>query len=329
LKSIAESGRRLSYDDGQWSLETSELIRLDRNLYRPERRRIDGSDAILAHLRSRGEGNLLSAAERLVRVSDVDGTTYEAQNGEWIEAEPSLSPSEPSHAEQLADEVTALRSEVVLLRAAYSGLAARLQKFERWMSDGPGTSGRVREIRPNGIPASIDERGAPAVASQSAEEAARGSSIRLPEPSAVLACVQRVIGDSLVLEITNEKLPTELEALCRLDAAILLDGQGRERAVVLSNLRATVECGGALLGIPSESIEEQILSGVAEPDLVLGMNEVVKNLSDMIGREPQNPELRPEALVKTPVERLPWLTAPGVLQSFAIQGGGRLWLAAR
>jgi hypothetical protein len=134
LKSLAGTSRRLSYDHGQWSLETSELVRLDRDLYRPERRRIEGPDAIFAHLRSKGEGALLHAAERLVRISDHEGCTYEAMDGEWVVAEPSIPPGRPSRSDQLGDEVAELRAEVVMLRAAYSGLASRLRKLEGMIS---------------------------------------------------------------------------------------------------------------------------------------------------------------------------------------------------
>ncbi len=149
MKSIAEPARRLSYDDGHWTLETTELMRLDRDLYRPEKRRIDGTEAILAHLRSRGEGALLSSAERLIRVSDLDGSTYEAQDGEWVVSEPSIPPGRPSRSEALSHDVDELRAEVVLLRAAYSGLTSRLRKLERFMTE--IEAGRVR-VPPAGVP---------------------------------------------------------------------------------------------------------------------------------------------------------------------------------
>lgn len=161
MKSIAEPARRLSYDDGHWILETTELMRLDRDLYRPEKRRIAGTDAILAHLRSKGEGALLSSAERLIRVSDLDGSTYEAHDGEWVVAEPSIPPGRPSRSEELSHNVDELRAEVVFLRAAYAGLTSRLRKLEKFMTEIEG--GRVR-VQPAAIPEApqIHERPEPA-----------------------------------------------------------------------------------------------------------------------------------------------------------------------
>ncbi len=181
MKSIAEPARRLSYDDGHWILETTELMRLDRDLYRPEKRRIAGTDAILAHLRSKGEGALLSSAERLIRVSDLDGSTYEAHDGEWVVSEPSIPPGRPSRSEELSHNVDELRAEVVFLRAAYAGLTGRLRKLEKFAAEVEG--GRVR-VQPAAIPEAlqIHERAEPANVAESGLPPRRRSrrSPRLP-----------------------------------------------------------------------------------------------------------------------------------------------------
>lgn len=310
LSSTTDSARRLSYDGGQWSLETSELVRLDRNLYRPEKRRIDGTDAILAHLRSRGEGALLSAAERLIRVSDLDGSIYEAHEGEWIESEPGTAPGRPSRSEQLADEVTALRAELVMLRAAYSGVVERLRTLERGRE--PGVLARPRAAEPPSDP-----------------EPVTGEGIRLPRGDAVVAGLRKLIGEALELGEVRERLPTDAAELSELDTSVFVDESGRESAAVLSNLRGTVECGGLLLGVPLSTIEEQIQAGEAETDLVLGMSEVFTNLVGMLNREPGNRRLTAVPVTKAPVSRLPWLAQPSSMLAFATPTGGRVWLIAR
>ena len=310
MSSTTESGRRLSYDHGQWSLETSELVRLDRNLYRPEKRRIDGTDAILAHLRSRGEGSLLSAAERLIRIADADGSTYEAHEGEWIEAEPSLVPGRPSRSEQLADEVSELRAELVMLRAAYSGVVERLRKLER--AGDPLAAARPRAAEPAPVPEPVTREG-----------------IRLPAGESVVAALRKLIGETLELQEVREPLPTDATEFSDLDASVFVDETGNECAAVLSNLRGTVECGGLLLGVPLETIEEQIQAGEAETDLVLGMSEVFTNLVGMLNREPGNPRLTGVPVTKASISRVPWLSKPSSLLAFATPTGGRLWLSAR
>lgn len=305
-----ESGRRLSYDHGQWSLETSELVRLDRNLYRPEKRRIDGTDAILAHLRSRGEGALLSAAERLIRVSDADGSTYEAHEGEWIESERSLVPGRPSRSQQLADEMSELRAELLMLRAAYSGLVERLRKLERAGDRPARTSPRAAE--PPSVPEPVTRTG-----------------LRLPQGEAVVAALRKLIGETLELEEVSELLPSDTAEFADLDTCLFLDETGDECAAALSNLRGTIECGGLLLGVPLSTIEEQVQAGEAETDLVLGMSEVFTNLVGMLNREPGNPQLFGVPVTKAPISRLPWLNNPSSILTFGTPTGGRVWLIAR
>jgi hypothetical protein len=310
LSGTTESGRRLSYDHGQWSLETSELVRLDRNLYRPEKRRIDGTDAILAHLRSRGEGALLSAAERLIRVSDADGSTYEAHEGEWVESEPSFAPGRPSRSQQLVDEMSELRAELSMLRAAYAGVVERLRKLER-SSD---AAARTR-------PTAAEPPAAP-------EPMARGG-LRLPPGEAVVAVLRKLIGETLELDEVSEHLPADESEFADLDTCLFRDESGNEVAAALSNLRGTVECGGLLLGVPLSTIEEQVRAGEAETDLLLGMNEVFTNLVGMLNREPGNSQLTSVPVTKAPISRVPWLTKPSSILAFATPMGGRVWLIAR
>ena len=291
---MTESGRRLSYDEGQWSLETSELVRLDRNLYRPEKRRIDGVDAILSHLRSRGEGALVSGAERLIRAADVEGSSYEAHEGEWVVSAP-VPTARPSRTHQLSDEMSELRAEVVLLRAAYAGVLERLRKLER----GSDSAGQQSDV------------------------------VALPGAPAVVTALEQLVGEGLELRPVDEPLPASAAEFSELDACLLVDERGRERAAVLSDHRATVECGGSFRGVPADAIEEQIRSGEAETDLVVGMNEIFSKLSALLGRQSGNPRLTAEPLTKAPIQRLPWLTRPSAVLALSTGSGGRLWLVAR
>jgi hypothetical protein len=389
-------GHRLSCDHGRWHLDTSELVRLDNNLYRPEHRRIDGPDAILSHLRSRGERNLLSGAEHLLRTSEPSGGAYEAIDGEWIESEPSIAPGRPSRSEQLGNEVAELRAEVVLLRAVCSGLLARVSRLERGTSGvdrtppSPERSSKNRsKSEPRGVDAGAtaqraETRSTPAPqptqreASATAQRAESGSTpapqpaqreasataqraespalaesaafaesaaagtgeapiaevpdfpfVALPGTQAVSSCVQQLVGSAIRLEVVREKLPTSAEELSLLDVSVMIDDEGRDRVVALSDHRATVECGGLLLGLPNATIQELIRSGESTEDLTLAMSEIFNNLSGIINREADNPHLRAEALTKTPVERLPWLRSPRSQTAFRMPSGGVMWLVSR
>ena len=369
-------------------------MRLDNNLYRPEHRRIDGADAILSHLRSKGERNLLSGAQQLLGIADPGGGAYDAIDGEWIEAAPSVAPGKPSRSEQFENEVTELRAEVVLLRAVCSGLVARVGRLER---GAPGVDRAVAspkrpsEKRSNSEPRGVEIVEVAAVAAkshaeststpqpqpvsaraaepvppeqrQSAATAARAESpagaantpgaalaepgavaktgdppvaevppfpfVALPATHAVSACIRQLVGDAIDLEVVQEKLPTSAVELALLDASVMVDDEGRDRAVVLSDHRATVDCGGLLLGLPKDAIQELIESGTPTADLTLAMSEIFNNLSGIVNREPNNPHLRAEALVKTPVERLPWLGSPRSEIAFRTASGGLVWLVSR
>jgi hypothetical protein len=314
---MVESGRRLSYEHGQWSLETSELVRLDRDLYRPEKRRIDGTEAILAHLRSRGEGALMSAAERLIRVSDVDGSAYEAHDGEWIQAERRHSSRRPSRGDHLAEEVAELRAELIFLRAAYSGLADRVRRAERALAEPAAAAPAASRAQPA------------ALQRDAAAAAAASSRIALPQAAAIVAGLRQLIGSTFMLEQVRESLPSDAAELSDLDSSVFVDDSGRECAALVANHRGTVECGGQLLGVAPELIEEQVRSGEAETELVLGMSEIVNNLSGLVTREANNPPLRAEPLTKASFGRMPWLYTPAAVLAFATPTGGRLWLVAR
>jgi hypothetical protein len=151
----------------------------------------------------------------------------------------------------------------------------------------------------------------------------------LPGTQAVSACLRQLVGEAIHLEVVREKLPASAVELSLLDASVMIDDEGRDRVVVLSDHRATMDCGGLLLGVPKETIQELIRSGTPTEDLTLAMSEIFNNLSGIVNREPDNPHLRAEALTKTPVERLPWLCSPRSEMALRTPSGGRLWLVSR
>ncbi len=110
---------------------------------------------------------------------------------------------------------------------------------------------------------------------------------------------------------------------------MFIDDEGADRVVAFSNTRATVELGGQLLGVPKAAQEEQIKSGEVEQDLVLAMSEIFNNLSGVVNREEGNPHLKAEAISKTPIDRLPWLSAASTVLTLATPSGGRMWLVVR
>jgi hypothetical protein len=301
-------------------------------------------------------------------------------DGEWIATEPSVPPGRPSRSEQLGDEVAELRAEVVVLRAAYAGLAARLRKLERWIAGtgrvpGPEIAApkqvAVAAFEPASVPldpprAAITEALPPAAAvapveqvraapsptmafgqtleadnpgaspapvsvpaAAAASEEAELPAVELPDLGSVTGYLRQLIGDGVALERVREKFSLGGAELAELDASMFVDDQGRDRVLALSNLRGTIELGGQLLGVSKQAIEEQIDGGIAEPDLVLAMSEIFNNLSGVVNREGNNPQLKAEAVAKISLERVPWLARPSSTLILETPTGGRLWFVAR
>ena len=367
---IEQSRRRLSCQHGHWVLETSTLVRLERDVYGPQRRNIQGTEAILSHLRSRGEGGLVSGAEQLIRGTGQGSVAFEEKDGSWVESSPSLAPANRS--DQLEAEVTELRAEVILLRAVCSGLTSRLGRIERWLMKGGGKhevsaalNGRGQSVtQEQGDQAehsashnarapvsSSGDHAAPLSSPDPAQKASLGEepkpntgdeaheerspeppqlepSISLPGGPAVMTCLRQLTGEPIHLDMAPDKLPSSKEAMALFQAALLVDDEGRDRAALLADNRAIVQCGGLLLGLPKTAIAEMADAGESTPDLLLAMSEIFNNLSGVVNHEQGNPHLRAQALEQAAISRLPWLAAPAAQVGFRTPNGGQIWLVA-
>jgi hypothetical protein len=177
--------------------------------------------------------------------------------------------------------------------------------------------------------ATLAESGAAGAGVDPIQEVPTFPVVALPGAQAVSTCLRQLVGEAIHLEVVREKLPVSAVELSQLDASVMIDDEGRDRVVVLSDHCATIDCGGLLLGVPKETIQELIKSGTPTEDLTLAMSEIFNNLSGIVNREPDNPHLRAEALTKTPVERLPWLGSPRSEMALRTPSGGRLWLVSR
>jgi len=75
----------LVHRDRSWSLELYELARVDRCVYRPRRRRIEGRLAILSFLRTEdAAGSLSGVTERLMRRHAGVDCAFDGLNGGWL-----------------------------------------------------------------------------------------------------------------------------------------------------------------------------------------------------------------------------------------------------
>jgi hypothetical protein len=129
--SSSSTPSRLVRRRGSWALELTRLVALDGNVLEPRPQRLEGSDAILRHLRqSTGESTLAQSAAHLMRaVRGDDDRAFVVLDGEWVPSSseaPSRYDAEAGLLARLAD----VRSELLLLRASHQRLRDRVAELE-------------------------------------------------------------------------------------------------------------------------------------------------------------------------------------------------------
>jgi hypothetical protein len=128
---------RLLCRRGRWALELTRLVPVDNHVFQPRRQRLEGSEAILSHLKRSGDtGALIQGATQLMRsVRSDEERSFEAIDGEWV-------PSQSARATDVTQEATAappqdwesafaeLRAEFMILRASHQRLKQRVVALE-------------------------------------------------------------------------------------------------------------------------------------------------------------------------------------------------------
>ena len=124
---------RLLRQHGNWTLEVTKLIAIDQHVLRPERRRVNGTDSVVRHLKERCAPSLVREALDLL-IGDDDGTdrAFELEGEHWIQLQDET-PSEArgsSNADLLA-LIGELRVELTTMRALHEAMRGRLAVLER------------------------------------------------------------------------------------------------------------------------------------------------------------------------------------------------------
>lgn len=294
----------------------------------------------MAHLkRHLPEASLREATFQLFKTRrDGDGS-YEWVDGEWLSAElaSTLDPLDaegPAAAAFLKD----LRAELLMLRASHKALKERVVDVERRT--------RVSEV-PEDIEVEAQGRAVPEGQAESAPDlAARDQALGasedgdleedskafaracLPTANAVFASLKQLLGSEPALEFTaNDPVPSR-NTIATLQVSLLTDESGRELGAVLANSRAIAELGGALLGFPTESIEQYASKGPSE-DLLLAMSEICNSLGSAVNRASGDVRVRAEPVGPAPLERIEWLAAAAKGHTLAGSSGAKLWLYTR
>src|ERR1700753_1142845 len=92
----AQSPARLHCRHGVWFLEVVRFGSVDRNVFQPRTQRVEGSEAILQHLKRGDNAALAASAVQLIRgLRPEEDHSLDLVEGEWV-------PGKPSHRESMA-----------------------------------------------------------------------------------------------------------------------------------------------------------------------------------------------------------------------------------
>jgi hypothetical protein len=358
---------RLLRQRGNWALEVTKLISIDRHVLRPERRRVNGADSVVRHLKERCAPSLVREALDLI-IGDDDGTdrAFELEGEHWIQLHDEASQDRSSASmAQLVSIVGELRAELTTMRALHEAMRGRLATLERRSLQLPPAdygrsqlrAGRRELASPSLRPAPrlrgpgepSDSPPAPVPHGEGlARElgAAATQAVVAPPPLAELPPLAAAVAKPLMAMPTPADVSTCLKQLLGaepelrvekgnlpkdLDAfyvARVVDSDDREMGAILMDLRGGVELGGRMLGFPPAAIEEQAKLEPS-PDMLDAMNEVVNNLGGFLNRA--NPELRTRVrpLEKFSAAEFGWLPQNSRRLGHATKTGGGLWLVTR
>jgi hypothetical protein len=136
---------RLLRKRGNWTLEVTKLVAIDQHVLRPERRRVNGTDSVVRHLKERCAPSLVREALDLL-IGDDDGTdrAFELEGEHWIQLsdEPALEATGVSNG-NLLSLIGELRVELTTMRALHEAMRGRLAVLERRsLQMGPADYGR-------------------------------------------------------------------------------------------------------------------------------------------------------------------------------------------
>lgn len=126
-------------------LEVTKLVAVDAHVLRPERRRVNGTDSVVRHLKERCAPSLVREALDLL-IGDDDGTdrAFELEGEHWVPlvSDAAADPAVASNATLLA-MIGELRAELTTMRALHEAMRGRLAAVERRsLQMGPADCGR-------------------------------------------------------------------------------------------------------------------------------------------------------------------------------------------
>ena len=342
---------RLLCQRGTWVLELVRFVPVERNVFQPRTQRLEGTEAILQHLKRGDNATLAAATHQLMRGVRADEEhAFEALDGDWVprslEDRTGASigaPGLPSASNELAE----LRAELLILRVAHERLRERVLRLEaqpqasgesiRSARDAAALEslamlGRVDASRPRdpqplaGLHCA-DGEGLPSLAPPvSARPEAR---LKFPPVSAINTCLRALIGDKLTVK--DKKLPAFVAGDDeRYWVSRLIDDDGVEAGMIVADATATASLGGMLMMLPEHEVNAQREARNPSEDAIEAMSEVSNNLSGAFNQLPDAIRIRVKPIEPMNPEILDWLMAADHKMQLEVVGGlGNLFLFSR
>jgi len=356
---------RLMRSRGKWTLELTKLVPVERDVLRPERRRVNGTESVMRTLKERCAPTSVRQALDLI-VSDDDGSdrAFALEGEHWVQLTDDAGPELASRYDALERVVRELRAELSAMRALHEALRGRLAAIERRALHVPPadygraalrastrpTPASLRPARARSVLPAAGDAGplvtapamapalaalgdartqasqVPGVAAAPAVVAAPGKPLLImPQHADLVTCLKQLLGNDPELRAEKPSLPKDLNDFY---VSRIVDAADQELGAILLDLPGGVELGGRLLGFPSASIAEQAKS---EPsaDMLDAMNEIVNNLGGFVNRANPDLRVRVRPLQKFGSAEFAWLPLNAARVGATTKTGGRLWIAAR
>ncbi len=347
----ANSPARLLCRRGKWLLELVRFVPVDRNVFQPRTQRIEGTDAILQHLKRSDSAPLAASTSQLIRGLRPDEEhCFESVDGEWVVKSPdpheSLAPDADGNALGVSSEVAELRAELLVLRVTHDRLRERVLRLESQLvnfGDARRSAPPVHAVGslslpkielPSAPPEPVLGVGKHSWDASPVSDAPPPSNrpaprIKFPPVSAINGCLRALIGDKVSVKEKKiaEFTPIEGEAYW---LSPLIDDDGVEAGMIVTDAIATVTLGGQLMMLPPQELDEQRKNRKPSQDAIEAMSEVSNNLSAAFNHLPDAIRLRVKPIEPLAPGALDWVTPEIHKVQLEVAGGmGNLFLFSR
>lgn len=314
--------------DGSWSLELEQLIRINRNTFRPRRQLVSGVDAILQHLGAHEE-TLVDPTRRVLESPGQGEGRFEWHATGWV-ATPQAHPEAGSMKQGLAPDAGAVKTlvkEVVDLRARVEVLERQLAAFER-RGVAPGIEGDVpgaADVEDEGsapAAAAAEEAGAP-----EADAPPQTQPLSMPALDAVADLIKGLVGDEVQVMASDADWSLA-EPQQSYVAPLNADG-GEPLGALVMDLEATIRLAGGMLMEPSEELDVQVEECAPSEDILDAAGEVLNTLTSAVNKVKGNAHVRAGPLEPFDLDAHGWMGAARSRQNFACSIGGRFTVLGR